>query len=566
MASRFEGPIHGSGHPVDSVNVDSVNADFVNMGYEAVDRQVERGLGGMAALRFIDVAGRVQDLSYGELADQSSRFSRVLRDHGVGHEALVYVLAPRVPLAYVAMLGALKAGCGIAPLFSAYGPEPIRQRLAAGPARVLVTSAHLYATKVAAARPADLDHVWLLDDEEVPGTRILQPMLDAATSDEGPYPTTAEDLAIVHFTSGTTGTPKGAVHLHRAVQGHISTARSILGLSQGDRYWCTADPGWVTGTSYGLIAPLACGATSIVDAGEFDARRWLGILAGQRIQVWYTSPTALRMLRSAGASVLAGHDLSALRHVASVGEPLNPEVIEWGSRALGRIVHDTWWQTETGSIMIANRPGMPVRPGSMGRPVEGIEIGLVRHGEDGERLLADGHPVLVDDPVEPGEIAIRTPWPSLMRGYLNDPDRTQACFADGWYLSGDMARIDADGYVWFLGRGDDVIKTAGHLIGPFEVESVLLEHPAVAEAGVVGLPDPLIGESICAAVTLQPEYQPSEVLAGEIRAHARTRLGPAVAPRRIEFIGELPHTQSGKILRRQIREHLAANSVTAATA
>lgn len=537
----------------------------LNMAYEAVDRQVDLGLGDAVALRFIDQAGGIHQVSYAALAEESSRFCGLLQQHRIEPGSLVYLLASREPLAYVAMLGALKAGCGIAPLFSAYGPEPIRQRMIAGPARVLVASADLYQAKVAETRPSTLEHAWLIgpQSDQVYGQGVahLPSLLDAALPQYGPYATTADDLAIVHFTSGTTGRPKGAVHVHGAVTSHLATGRSVLGLEPGDVYWCTADPGWVTGTSYGLVAPLACGATSIVDAGEFDAGRWLRILDEHRVRVWYTSPTALRMIRSAGASVLADRDFTHLRHIASVGEPLNPEVIEWGSGAFGRTIHDTWWQTETGSIMIANRPGLAVRPGSMGKPVPGIEVALVRHGSEGERLLDGGRPAFVQGSTGPGEIAIRAPWPSMMRAYLNEPERYAACFADGWYLSGDMANIDPDGYVWFMGRGDDVIKTAGHLVGPFEVESVLLQHPAVAEAGVVGLADRLIGESVCACLTLRPGYLPSDTLASQIKAFARTRLGAAVAPRRIEFMDGLPHTQSGKIVRRELRERLAGDSV-----
>jgi len=536
----------------------------LNIAQVAVDDQVRSGLGSAIALRFIDQAGSVQDVDYATLADQSSQFAGLLRAKGIAFASLVYLLAPRIPLAYAAMLGALKAGCGIAPLFSAYGPEPVRQRLVAGRAQVLVTSVELYLAKVASHRPPTLQHIWLIGPgaEQVadPGVGCLETLMAAVEPDCGPYPTKAEDLAIVHFTSGTTGTPKGAVHVHEAALAHRDTGHSVLGLGPGTVYWCTADPGWVTGTCYGFIAPLACGSVCIVDSGEFDAARWLRILDEQQVQAWYTSPTALRMIRSAGSGVLAGRGFGALRHIASVGEPLNPEVIDWGARAFGQQIHDTWWQTETGSIMIANRPGLPVRPGSMGKPVEGIQVALVRHEPTGERMVRDGHLIFVDDSKEPGEIAIRSPWPSMMRAYLNEPDRYAACFADGWYLSGDLATIDADGYVWFMGRGDDVIKTAGHLVGPFEVENVLLEHPAVAEAGVVGLPDRLIGESICACLTLQSGYLPSAGLGSQIKAFARQRLGAAVAPRRIEFIDTLPHTQSGKIVRRELRQRMMAGS------
>ena len=310
----------------------------------------------------------------------------------------------------------------------------------------------------------------------------------------------------------------------------------------------------MTGTSYGLVAPLACGVTCVIDEADFDAVRWYSILEHEQVSVWYTAPTALRMLMKAGDEPVAGRDLTHLRHVASVGEPLNPEVVEWGETVLGKAIHDTWWQTETGAIMVANFASMPIRPGSMGRPVPGIEIGIVRRDSSGERVIAEsGQPVFVTQPGVEGELAIRTPWPSMMRAYLNAPDRYKACFAGDWYLSGDLARIDADGYVWFIGRGDDVIKSAGHLIGPFEVESALMEYPAVVEAAVIGVPDQVVGERVEAFVVLGGGAEPSEAITRDLMAFARRRLGSAVAPRRITCEPALPHTQSGKIMRRALR-------------
>ncbi|MBU6245366.1 MAG: acetate--CoA ligase [Actinomycetales bacterium] len=537
----------------------------LNMADEAVDRHVRQGRGSVVALRFVSPGREREDLTYAQVAARSSQVANVLRDQGIQPGTLVCLLAGRMPMASIATLGALKAGCAVAPLFSAYGPEPIRDRLLAGRASILLTTADLYQAKIAPVRRElpNLHRIWLMGpgatEASGPGIASLDDLMSAASEDFDQLSSDPQAPAFVHFTSGTTGTPKGAVHVHEAIVAHLATGRSVLGLRDGDIYWCTADPGWVTGTSYGLIAPLACGVTSVIDSADFDPIRWFDILEQERVSAWYTSPTALRMLRKAGDAAWQGRDFGALRQVSSVGEPLNPEVISWGSAALGRVIHDTWWQTETGAIMIANSPGMDVRPGSMGRPVPGVEIRLARHGPQGERLAGPGTALdFTDLPDEPGEIAIRTPWPSMMRGYLHDPQRYQACFADGWYLSGDLARIDADGYVWFLGRGDDVIKTAGHLVGPFEVESALMEHPSVAEAGVVGLPDPLIGESICAFVTLRAGWAPSDALAQQIRAAARQRLGAAVAPRRIEFDASLPHTHSGKILRRELRSRALA--------
>lgn len=540
--------------------LDGLPAGGLNIAYEAVDRHVAHGRGDVVAFRFLGADGLDRELTYADLAVESNRFASVLEGLGVAAGELVFGLSGRLPELYVAMLGTLKARCVVAPLFSAFGPEPVRQRLQAGQGRVLVTTAAAYRRKVEPVRDRlpDLEHVLLIGphagDAHGRGVRPLADLMADACPDYVIARTDPEDPAFVHFTSGTTGTPKGAVHVHEAVVAHHYTGRTVLDLRASDVFWCTADPGWVTGTSYGLVAPLTCGVTCIVDECEFDVPRWYSVLEREKVSVWYTAPTALRMLMRAGAAPVAGHDLSALRHLASVGEPLNPEVVTWTERTLGRPAHDTWWQTETGAVMVANYASQPIRPGSMGRPVPGIDIALVRHDDTGARLLTgDGAPVLVDGPDEEGEIAIRTPWPSLMRAYLDAPERYAACFADGWYLSGDLARIDPDGYVWFVGRGDDVIKSAGHLIGPFEVESALLEHPSVAEVGVIGVPDPVAGEVVKAFVMLRPLVEPTEQLRLELVGFGRKRLGTAVAPRQIVFADSLPKTQSGKIMRRLLK-------------
>jgi acetyl-CoA synthetase len=359
-------------------------------------------------------------------------------------------------------------------------------------------------------------------------------------------PTAAEDMALLHFTSGTTGKPKGAVHVHEAVVAHHATGTYALDFHPDDIFWCTADPGWVTGTSYGIISPLTHGITSIIDEGEFDAERWYRTIESQRVTVWYTAPTAVRMMMKVGLETVRQHDLSSLRFIASVGEPLNPEAVVWGVEAFGKPIHDNWWQTETGGIMIANYAALDIRPGSMGKPLPGIEAAIVRSRKDGSVDV-------VTTPGEDGELALRPGWPSMFRGYLHEEARYRKCFAGGWYLSGDLARRDADGYFWFIGRTDDVIKSAGHLIGPFEVESALMEHPAVAEAGVIGKPDPVVGEVVKAFVSVKAGFVANEALRLELLGFARTRLGPAVAPREIAFRASVPKTRSGKIMRRLLK-------------
>jgi acetyl-CoA synthetase len=529
----------------------------LNIAHEAVDRHATGPRANHQALRFIRADGSAHAISYAELSEQTNRFAAVLAQLGIGRGERVFSLTGRSPELYVAVLGALKNASVFCPLFSAFGPEPVRQRLQLGSGRALVTTRALYRKKVRQIRDGlpDLEHVLLIDAEgdPEPGTLDLAALMSAAPATSHMAATRGEDMALLHFTSGTTGTPKGAIHVHEAVTAHYATGLFALDLHPDDIYWCTADPGWVTGTSYGVIAPLVHGITTIVDEEEMDADRWYRILAEQHVTVWYTAPTALRMLMKAGTDRAAGHDLSALRFVASVGEPLNPEVVVWGREAFGHPVHDNWWQTETGGIMIANFPAMEIRPGSMGRPLPGVEAALVERDDNGKPVIRDGDPVLVTEPDTMGELALRAGWPSMFRGYLNEEERYRRCFAGGWYLTGDVAKRDADGYYWFVGRGDDVIKSSGHLIGPFEVESSLMEHKAVAQAGVIGVPDPVAGEVVKAFVELRNGWAPSEELRLDIIGFARKRLGPAVAPRLIDFTTALPKTRSGKILRRLLK-------------
>jgi acetyl-CoA synthetase len=409
----------------------------------------------------------------------------------------------------------------------------------------------LYQRKVLPVRSQlpDLEHVLLVRETTALApdkTHDLRALL-AAESDRFEIPATdSDDTALIHFTSGTTGTPKGALHVHDAVLSHYVTASFALDFHPGDVFWCTADPGWVTGTSYGIIAPLTHGLTSIVDEADFDAERWYRVLRDERVSVWYTAPTAIRMLMKAGTELSRAYDLDTLRFLGSVGEPLNPEAVVWGVEAFGRPFHDNWWQTETGGIMIANFASMDIRPGSMGRPLPGIDAAIVRRSDAREVTV-------VDRPGVDGELALRTGWPSMFRGYLGESERYRKCFAGDYYLTGDLARQDADGYFWFVGRADDVIKSSGHLIGPFEVESLLMAHRAVAEAGVIGKPDPVAHETVKAFVLLKSGFEPDEALRREVLGFARQHLGAAVAPKEIEFVSALPRTRSGKIARRVLR-------------
>jgi len=528
--------------------------EALNIARLAVDRHAAGPLAPHTALRFIAADGAVHELSYGDLQRLSDTFAQALASLGVGRGDRVFVLAGRIAPLYIAVLGGLKNGCVMTPLFSAFGPEPIATRMAIGQARVLVTTEALYRRKVAKIRaglPA-LQHVIVVGEGGAPGTAADGTldydtlMAQAAGAPPVAVATAASDMALLHFTSGTTGTPKGAIHVHEAVLTHFATGRHALDLHAEDVFWCTADPGWVTGTSYGIVAPLLHGVTSIVDEAEFDAERWYRMLQEQQVSVWYTAPTAIRMLMKAGPELARRYRFPRLRFIASVGEPLNAEAVWWGQEVLGLPIHDNWWQTETGGIMIANTVAQDIKPGSMGRPLPGVQALIVRRTEGG--AVAP-----VSEPDTEGELALQSGWPAMFRGYLGQEERYRKCFAGDLYLTGDLARRDADGYFWFVGRADDVIKSAGHLIGPFEVESVLMEHPAVAEAGVIGKPDPLIGELVKAFVALKAGFEPTPALRMELLGHARKRLGAAVAPKEIDFLPLLPHTRSGKVMRRLLK-------------
>ena len=523
----------------------------LNIAYEAVDRHAAGARRDRLALRWLGKNGQVRDFTYGQLSEMTSRFANVLAALGVAAGERVFVLAGRIPELYFAVLGGLKHRCVVSPLFSAFGPEPISTRLNIGEGSVLVTTDTLYRKKVEPIRASlpSLRHVLIVREEEqadLPSATLDLPSLMAQADPTYRIgPTRPDDFALLHFTSGTTGKPKGAVHVHEAVVAHHITGKFALDFHREDVFWCTADPGWITGTSYGIISPLTNGVTMVVDEADFDAERWYQILSQQRVSVWYTAPTAVRMMMRGGADAARRYSFPDLRFIASVGEPLNPQAVLWGQEAFGMPIHDNWWQTETGGIMVANFASMPIKPGSMGKPLPGVEAAVVRR-------LSDGNVETIADDTE-GELALKRGWPSMFRTYLHEEERYRKCFVGDWYLTGDLAKRDADGYFWFVGRADDVIKSSGHLIGPFEVESALMEHPAVAEAGVIGKPDPVVGEVVKAFVALKPGYAAGDPLNRELLGFVRKRLGTAVAPKEIAFLPTLPKTRSGKIMRRLLK-------------
>ena len=524
----------------------------LNMACEALDRQVAAGRGSSLAARFIDREWRRRDVTYADLLKSSSRFGNLLQSLGVARGECVATLLGRSPELFSVVLGTVRSGRVCSSLFFAFGPEPLKTRLQLGRARVLVTSEELYRRKVAPIRAAlpDLGHVLLVREpgagELAAGTADFAQLMSGSDEECAPAATRDDEVALLHFTSGTTGKPKGVTLTHAAVIAQHATSKLVLDLHPGETYWCTADPGWVTGIAYGVFGPLTRGARMIVDREEFEPQRWYRILAEEHVSVWYTAPTAIRMLMKAGTALARERSYPDLRLMLSVGEPLNAEAVLWGMEVFGIPFHDTWWQTESGSIMIANFYACDVLPGAMGRAIPGVEIRVVRRA-------AANRLEVIESPDEVGEIALRPGWPSMFSAYLGDEQRYRAAFIDGWYLAGDLARRDREGYFWFIGRADDVIKSAGHLISPFEIESCLMSHAAVAQVGVIGVPDPIAGQAVKAFVELKDGFEQSEELRRGLMAHARRLLGAAVAPREIAFSAALPRTRSGKIMRRLLR-------------
>ncbi|SFI29095.1 acetyl-CoA synthetase [Paenibacillus sp. UNC496MF] len=514
----------------------------VNMAYEAIDRHVEAGRGDKIALYYSDNA-RDESYTFAEMAKQSNRFANVLRGLGIGKGERVFIFMPRTPELYFGLLGALKVGAVVGPLFEAFMETAVRDRLLDSGATAIVTTPALL-SRIPRSELPDLKHVIVFGDDVQAGDGIVDYKAGmAAASDDAEIEWLGlEDGLILHYTSGSTGKPKGIFHVQNAMIQHYFTGRIVLDLQPDDIYWCTADPGWVTGTSYGIFAPWLNGATNVIRGGRFSPQDWYKTIERYKVTVWYSAPTAFRMLMGAGDDVVGQFDLSSLRHVLSVGEPLNPEVVRWGMKVYKQRIHDTWWMTETGGQLICNYPSMDIKPGSMGKPIPGVQAAII--DDAGNEL----------PPYRMGNLAIRTPWPSMMRKVWNNPAKYEEYFRiPGWYISGDSAYRDEDGYFWFQGRIDDVINTAGERVGPFEVESKLVEHPAVAEAGVIGKPDPMRGEIIKAFVALREGYTASDELKADITKFVKEGLSAHAAPREIEFKDKLPKTRSGKIMRRVLK-------------
>ncbi|AHA07902.1 acetate--CoA ligase [Bacillus toyonensis] len=531
-------------------NWEEVNKHFtwnetgrVNMAYEAIDKHAKSDRKNKVALYYQD-GSRKEKYTFKEMKDFSNKAGNVLKNYGdVEKGDRVFIFMPRSPELYFALLGAVKLGAIVGPLFEAFMEGAVRDRLEDSEAKVLITTPELLERIPLNDLPA-LKTVFLVGDnvEEGGKTVAFNPLFEQASKELHIEWLGREDGLILHYTSGSTGKPKGVLHAQNAMVQHYQTAKWVLDLKEDDVYWCTADPGWVTGTAYGIFAPWLVGASNVILGGRFSPDAWYEALQDYGVTVWYSAPTAFRMLMGAGQDAIKKYDLSQVRHVLSVGEPLNPEVIRWGMNAFGLRIHDTWWMTETGGQVICNYPCMEIRPGSMGKPIPGVKAAIVDN---------EGNEV---PPYTMGNLAIGKGWPAMMRGIWNNQQKYESYFMPGdWYVSGDSAYMDEDGYFWFQGRIDDVIMTSGERVGPFEVESKLIEHAAVAEAGVIGIPDPVRGEIIKAFIALRAGYEPSDELKEEIRQFVKKGLAAHAAPRQIEFRDKLPKTRSGKIMRRVLK-------------
>ncbi|MBM7649639.1 acetyl-CoA synthetase [Bacillus ectoiniformans] len=515
----------------------------VNIAYEAIDRHAESELKDKVALHYRD-ADRNEQYTFEQMKERTNQAANVFKTFAnVEKGDRVFIFMPRSPELYFAVLGAIKTGSIVGPLFEAFMEGAVRDRLEDSGAKVLVTTPELL-SRVPVDELPNLETVFLVGEDvknEGKYVDFLAKLKDADSSFDIEW-VDRNDGMILHYTSGSTGKPKGVLHVHNAMIQQYQTAKWVLDLKEDDVYWCTADPGWVTGTSYGIFGPWLTGTTNVIVGGRFKPENWYQTIADYKITVWYSAPTAFRMLMGAGDELVKKFDLSSLRHILSVGEPLNPEVVRWGSKVFDLRIHDTWWMTETGAQVICNYPCMDIRPGSMGKPIPGVKAAIV--DDQGNEL----------PPNRMGNLAIKKGWPSMMAAIWNNPEKYDSYFMPGdWYVSGDSAYMDEDGYFWFQGRVDDVIMTAGERVGPFEVESKLVEHPAIAEAGVIGKPDPVRGEIIKAFVALRDGYEQSDELKEEIRQFVKTGLAAHAAPREIEFRDKLPKTRSGKIMRRVLK-------------
>jgi acetyl-CoA synthetase len=542
-----------------------------NIAYNALDRHVKTYRKNKLALIWEGEPGDKQTYSYYRLAREVNRFANVLKSMGVRKGDRVTIYMGRIPELLIAMVACAKIGAVHSVVYGGFSEQALADRIEDAQSRVVVTcdGAWLRGSIVKlkdlvdeavrktpvvesiivvkrTGQPVNMEQgrdYWYHDLVALP---IASPICEAVVMD-------AEDPLFILYTSGTTGKPKGILHTHGGYQVYTSTTLSwVFDVKDEDRYWCAADPGWITGHSYIVYAPLLIGATSFMYEGAPNhpyPNRWWKLVEEYGITILYTAPTAIRGLMRFGDAWPNRHDLSSLRLLGSVGEPINPEAWKWFYKVIGKErcpIMDTWWQTETGGFMITPLPSVGLKPGSATRPFPGIAVDVV-----------DEHGVSCPPGVD-GNLVIQQPWPAMLRTIYGDPERFvsqywRAYEKQGWYLTGDSARKDEDGYIWIIGRNDDVIKVSGYRLGTAEIESGLVSHPAVAESAAIGVPDEVRGNVIYAYCILRAGYQPNDELRDKLKEHIRHEIGPIAVPAKIEFVDVLPKTRSGKIMRRVLR-------------
>lgn len=523
-----------------------------NIGHICTRQQCDLGFADKVAMRWISGNQEQQVYSFADLEEGSNRFANVLNELGFLTGDVFFSFLPKMPEQFLAFLGSLKMQLITGTLFANFGEDALLDRLGDAKAKGIITKKS-FLKKLGRIRDRLPELRWIIvvDSDVDLAEDILSYSRLMTLSETGfATPPTGPDVpSVLHYTSGSTGKPKGVLHRHNSILHQHHTTSEILGLQENDVFWCTADQGWVTGTSYGIIGPWSHGITQVHYGGGYDAEAWFALLEREHVSVWYTAPTALRMLLREEQELFSRFNLSSLRHICSVGEPLNPEVITWARKTLDKEIYDTWFQTETGGIMIANRPGLDIRLGSMGIPVQGVEPGIL--ADDGSSL----------ENGQQGNLCIKSGWPSMFVTFINNDTAYRSKFRDGWYYTGDTAYRDDDGYYWFMGRSDDVINTAGHLVSPFEVESALLEIEEIAESGVVGVPDELLYEKVVAFVNLHSQYEYTNELELKIRLHVSNKVSSLATPQEIISVDAIPKNKSGKIMRRVLKARYMGTDV-----
>jgi len=516
-----------------------------NLAYACLGTQIKKGLGDVFAFRWISANLSHEEFSYIQIESFSNRIAGILKNLGVNKGDRISIFLPRSPELIYSFFAILKNEAVACVLFSTFGDSALFDRLNDNESTIVITKKSL--SKKITKIKGDLKNlrsILVIDiDEHLDGFTFSLPKLLSDSSVDFKYEPLIEpdSPAFIQYTSGSTGKPKGAVHVHGAISSIENSFLEVFQIKKDEIYWCTADPAWITGLVYGIMAPMATQTQQIQFVGNFNAEHWLKCLQDEKVNVWYTAPTALRMLMQEEDVLFSRHDFSTLKRIYSVGEPLNPEVYRWAKRIFNCEVFDNFFQSETGSIMISNRPGIPVKPGSMGEPLKSIEAEIL----DDEM-----------NPVEQGlqgNLCFKKGWPSMFSTYLNKPELYADKFSGNYYKTGDLAVKDNDGYFWYVSRADDVINTAGHLVGPFEVESSLLEIEEINDVAVIGAPDTILHEKIVAYLCLKNSVEWSRELELKCRIKISNDISTTAIPQEYKIVKTIPKNRSGKILRRVLR-------------